>query len=57
MAGFGAGLMGFVGILALTIAGIVAFSVVGFLMGVISAFVFNLVVKLSGGLSFDAELT
>ena len=46
---FGYALMG--------VATIVAYTLVGLVLGMIVAFCFNLVVKLSGGLSFDAEIS
>jgi len=38
------------------VVGVVAYTLVGFISGVIVAFAFNMVVKLSGGLSYDAEI-
>ncbi len=35
---------------------IVGYTIMGFIVGAIVAFCFNIVVKLSGGLSFDAEI-
>ncbi|MFH1054507.1 MAG: hypothetical protein V1744_00265 [Candidatus Altiarchaeota archaeon] len=42
--------------LLMAVAFVVIYTVMGFVMGVIMAFVFNLVVKISGGLSLDAEI-
>jgi hypothetical protein len=51
----GAG-VGFVGFIVAAVAFVLVYTLFGFIAGMIGAFAFNTVVKLSGGLSFDAEI-
>jgi hypothetical protein len=45
-----------VSFLVMAVVLIIVYPIMGFIVGVIGAFVFNLVVKVSGGLAFDAEI-
>ena len=36
---------------------VVVYTIMGFIMGILTAFAYNIVAKLSGGLSFDAEMS
>jgi len=45
-----------VSFLVMAVVMIIVYPIMGFIFGVIGAFVFNLVVKVSGGLAFDAEI-
>ena len=38
------------------VVGVVAYTILGFIVGLLTALAFNIVVKLSGGLSFDADI-
>jgi hypothetical protein len=42
--------------LFMAVAFVIVYTLFGFIGGVVGAFAFNMVVKLSGGLSFDAEI-
>jgi hypothetical protein len=48
---------GIVTFLIMAVIFVIMYTIFGFIAGFIGAFAFNAVVKLSGGLSFDAEIT
>jgi hypothetical protein len=47
---------GLVTFLLMAVAFVIIYTIMGFIVGAIGAFVFNIVAKFSGGLSFDAEI-
>lgn len=51
------GALGLFGTLIMAVVAIIFQTIMGFFAGVIIAFCFNVVVKLSGGLSFDADIS
>ena len=50
------GVFGVLSTIAMAFVTIILYMIVGFFVGCIVAFVFNMVVKISGGLTFDAEV-
>jgi len=51
----GGGIIGFIGFLFFGVVGLVINSVIAFLLGALSALVYNIVIKVGGGIDFDLK--